>query len=75
MNYKVVPFPASITSEGNATAAAQQLQTLIDSYTLDGWEYVRLEHVDTFVAGNNGCFGIGAVPSRTTSSAMAVLRK
>jgi hypothetical protein len=75
MTYKVVPFTASIASNANASAAAAQLEALIQTYTSEGWEYVRLEHVDTFVAGTNGCFGLGATPGRNISIAMAVFRK
>jgi hypothetical protein len=75
MTYKVVPFTAVIASNANASAAAAQLETLIQSYTSDGWDYVRLESVDTFVAGTNGCFGFGATPARNISIAMAVFRK
>jgi hypothetical protein len=75
MTYKVVPFTASIGSDASASAAASQLETLIQTFASDGWEYIRLEHVDTFVAGNNGCFGIGATASRNISIAMAVFRK
>ena len=75
MKYKVVPFTASITSTAGATAAASQLESLIDSHTAEGWEYLRLEHVDTYVAGSAGCLGIGATPGRNISIAMAVFRK
>lgn len=75
MTYKVVPFTASVGINADASAAASQLETLIQSFASEGWEYVRLEHVDTFVAGSNGCFGLGATPSRQISIAMAVFRK
>ena len=75
MTYKVVPFTASISQSDSASAAASQLEDLIGSHTSAGWEYVRLEHVDTFVAGSSGCFGLGATPGQNTSIAMAVFRK
>jgi hypothetical protein len=75
MKYKVVPFTASIRSTSGASEAASQLQTLIDVNTAEGWEYIRLEHVDTYVAGNPGCLGFGATPGQTISIAMAVFRQ
>ena len=75
MNYRVVPFTASIGNTASASTAAQQLDSLIAAQSAEGWEYVRLEHVDTVVEGTNGCFGIGAVPARNTSIAMAVFRR
>jgi len=74
MNYKVVPFKASISSTDGTSAAAAQLEALIASQAESGWEYVRLEKVDAYVAGTSGCFGIGATPGYNTSIAMAVFR-
>lgn len=73
--YKVVPFVASIGTVEGAPQVAAQLQGVIQANAQDGWEYIRLESVETFVAGNNGCFGLGATPSRMTSHSMAVFRK
>ena len=73
--YKVVPFVASVGMLEGSQQAAAQLEALVHQYAQEGWEYVRLESVVTFIAGNNGCFGLGATPSRTTSFSMAVFRK
>ncbi len=75
MPYKVVPFTAVISGSDGAAAAATQLESLIAGQASAGWEYVRLEHVDTVIAGSNGCFGFGATPSQNTSIAMAVFRR
>jgi hypothetical protein len=75
MEYRVIPFTASIANNEGAPAAASQLQTLISTNAAQGWEYVRLERVDTYVAGTDGCFGIGAVPPSNRSVSMAVFRK
>lgn len=75
MEYKVVPFVASITQQDNAGKAAAQLQVLATEYAKEGWEYIRLESVETHIAGDNGCFGIGATPAKTTSVSMAVFRR
>jgi len=75
LEYKVVPFVASIKSGDKSAAGAAQLEELIRSHATSGWEYVRLESVETYVAGDSGCFGIGATPPRLTSSSMVVFRK
>ena len=75
MNYKVVPFIAQITQKDTTATVAGQLQTLINEYSSQGWEYVRLENVDTRVAPTNGCFGIGAKPGFVTSFKMVVFKK
>jgi len=75
MDYKVVPFVASITQSDGSAAAAAQLQGLVTQFAQEGWEYVRLESVETFVAGTNGCFGLGASPAKMTSVSMIVFRK
>ena len=75
MRYKVVPFIASVSSKEGAQTAAGQLEELINQMSSEGWEYVRLESVDTYIAGGGGCFGIGATPATSTSFSMAVFRK
>jgi hypothetical protein len=73
--YRVVPFVASIgTNEGSQQAAAQ-LEALIKGFTDSGWEYVRLESVDTYIAGTAGCLGLGATPPRMASYSIAVFRQ
>lgn len=73
--YRVVPFVASIGNTQGSAEAAAQLQALIESHAAQGLEYVRLESVTTVVAGDSGCFGIGATPSRITTLSMVVFRK
>jgi GYF domain 2 len=73
--YCVVPFIASIGQLDGAQLAADQLQGIIRHHAASGWEYVRLESVETYVAGNNGCFGLGAVPPRVTSFSMIVFKR
>ena len=75
-NYQVVPFVAKVGSAEGSQAAAQQLQSLISQMSNDGWEYVRLETVQTVIAGSNGCFGLfGVTPAQVTTFAMAVFKK
>jgi hypothetical protein len=75
MEYRVVPFAASITQNDNAGAAAAQLQSLVTQHAAENWEYVRLESVETNIAGTGGCFGLGATPGRTISVSMIVFRR
>jgi hypothetical protein len=75
MQFKVLPFVASVSNTQGSGAAAAQLETLINQYSADGWEFVRLESVQTVIAGTSGCFGFGATPAITTVYSMAVFRK
>ena len=81
MKFKVVPFVAHLTQEETTTAVANQLDKLINDMSEQGWEYVRLENVDTVIkgkAGNEGCFGLGATPAEpdiSTSYMVAVFKK
>jgi hypothetical protein len=77
MEYKVVPFVASIshTEKHKASVAATQLEALVTQFSEDGWEYVRLESLETYIEGDNGCFGFGSTPPKTTSISMVVFRK
>jgi hypothetical protein len=73
--YKVVPFVAAINLQEGSQHVAAQLEQLIQTWAQSGWEYVRLESVATYVAGSNGCFGLGATPGRMTSYSMVVFQK
>jgi hypothetical protein len=73
--YKVVPFVASVKNLEGAQQAAMQLEALILQAAAEGWQYMGLESVETFVAGTGGCFGIGAQPGRLTSYSMAVFQR
>ena len=73
--YRVVPFVASIGTNATADAAAGQLQEMVQYWAQSGWEYVRLESVETHIAGDGGCFGIGATPPRVTSCSMVVFKR
>jgi hypothetical protein len=76
MQYKVIPFVASIDhKKGTSGHVAAQLQKLIDSNVAEGWNYVRLESVTTYVGPDAGCFGVGAKPGYSTSMQMVVFSK
>jgi hypothetical protein len=62
--YTVVPFVAAVGRKGTASHAASQLETLIQSYARNGWEYVRLEQVETYVG--EWVFGFGGTPGHAT---------
>jgi hypothetical protein len=75
MEYKVIPFNAVVRENNGAVLAAKQLQQLIDEMKADGWEYVEMVNIDTFVQGNDGCLGIGSTPSYNVSVAAVVFRR
>ena len=76
MEYKVIPFVASIDPKtGSSTQVAEQLQKKIDKYAADGWTYVGVEEVTTFVNPDNGCFGFGAKPGYTTANQVIVFKR
>tara|TARA_R110002033_G_scaffold167528_1_gene206740 strand:- start:17170 stop:17403 length:234 start_codon:yes stop_codon:yes gene_type:complete len=76
MDYKVIPFVASIDSKkGKSSHVAEQLEEIIKYHSNQGWKYVRLESVSTFIQPNAGCFGLGATAGYTTSNQMIVFSK
>ena len=75
MEFKVVPFTAQITRSDSSKTVAAQIQPVIDSYVASGWEYQRMETVQTWVAGAGGCFGIGAQPGFNTVFNVLVFKK
>lgn len=75
MEYKVIPFVASINTAGNSSHVATQLEDIIKHHTDQGWTYVRLESVITYVHPESGCFGFGGKPGYTTSRQMVVFSR
>ncbi|HMT75649.1 MAG TPA: hypothetical protein PKA77_16365 [Chitinophagaceae bacterium] len=75
MTYKVVPFTAQLKSGDTSSVVAEQMQTIIDIHVTGGWEYQGMDTVQTLVAGNSGCFGIGAQPPVSTTYTVLVFRK
>lgn len=75
MEYKVLPFNANLNQKDAADVAVNQLQTLINAQLAEGYEFVSLGSIETSVAPENGCLGIGAKPGYTTSVAVAFFKK
>lgn len=75
MTYKVVPFSAKITRDDSTASVANQIQTIVDNMNNSGWDYMRMETVQTWVAGTNGCFGIGAQPGFNTMFNVLIFQK
>lgn len=76
MEYKVVPFTATLDQKKDTSSVvAQQLENLIGKYTREGWTYVRLESVSTYVQPDNGCFGLGAKPGHMSAYQMVVFSR
>ena len=75
MEYKVVPFTANITRDSKASAASQQLESIINNHNNEGWEFYSMEDLTTDVAPDSGCFGIGAKPGYAVSVQCLVFRR
>lgn len=75
MKYKIVPFTAQLKSGDTSAVVAEQMQTLIDLNIANGWEYQRMDTVQTIVAGTSGCFGFGAQPPVSTTYTVLVFRR
>ncbi|HVW96606.1 MAG TPA: hypothetical protein VHA56_11615 [Mucilaginibacter sp.] len=67
MTFKVVPFKAKISRGDTSATVAAQMQAIIDSHSDQGWNYMRMDSVETFVAPTKGCFGFGSIPGTTTA--------
>ena len=76
MEYKVVPFVATIDPRnGTSDQVAKQLEILINQGVSEGWSYVRLESVTTYINADDGCFGFGGKPGYTTARQMVVFSR
>ncbi|MCW3160777.1 hypothetical protein [Chryseobacterium oryctis] len=76
MEYKVIPFVATATHQNMSSInIAQQLEKLIATQTNEGWKYIRLESVSTYIQPTYGCFGIGAKHGYMAYYQMAIFSK
>lgn len=75
MEYKVVPFSVSVSSNENAGSVAGQVASLIQSESNQGWTFVSCGNIDTQIQATSGCFGIGAKPASQTSVMVLVFKK
>lgn len=76
MEYKVVPFVATANQQNMSSKnIAEQLENVIKTQSGEGWSYVRLESVSTYIQPVDGCFGIGQKPGYMTTYQMAVFSK
>ncbi len=75
VQYKVVPFSAAVSSTQDSSHLASQVESIISSYAASGWEYVGVHQLQTFKAGSNGCFGLGATPPTTITTEFVVFRQ
>jgi hypothetical protein len=74
-NFKCVPFMAKISGNATSSDVAGQVESFIQQNASEGWEFVSCGNIDTEIAGNNGCFGIGAKPGSSTSILVLVFKK
>ena len=76
MEYKVIPFNATINRQTQTTLViANQLENTIKQFNSQGWEYVRLESVSTYIQPDKGCFGLDDKPGYLASYQMLVFCK
>lgn len=75
MTYKVVPFSAAVSSTQDASHVASQIEDIISTHAADGWEYAGVHQLQTFKAGSNGCFGLGATPAAMITTEFVVFRQ
>lgn len=75
MEFIVVPFAAQVKQNETTAAVATQMQSVINSYVAQGWEYLRMDSVQTSVAGSSGCFGLGATPGYVTTFNVLVFKR
>lgn len=59
MQYRVIPFTAQVSQKDSNAVVAKQLESLINAGAAEGWQFLRMETVETNVAPSSGCFGIG----------------
>ena len=76
MIYKVVPFIASNDHKtGTSLHVAVPFETLVNNMFNEGWAYIRLGSVTTFISPDTGCFEMGGKPGYNTTRQMILFSK
>ena len=75
MEYKVVSISPNINRGDSGSKLATELESVIQKYAADGWEFVDVETLSTWVNGSSGCFGLGAQPGYSLDFQMVVFQR
>jgi len=75
MEYKVISIVPVKKSSDTGTELAKDLETTIAKYSIEGWEYVRIETISAYVHGSSGCFGLSNTPGYFTTNYFIVFKK
>lgn len=75
MKTKVVPFNPVISGKQSSQKVSEDLETLIQEYELDGWNFYNFYTSETMISGSAGCFGLGAKPSYNVNVGFVVFTK
>lgn len=66
---------ASLSSKESAATMANEITSRISAANKEGWECTGISNVQTTIAGNPGCFGIGATSSYHHSVCVLLFRR
>jgi aspartate-semialdehyde dehydrogenase len=75
MEFRVVPFVAAVQHDQGPKEAAKTLEELIRIWGESGWEYVRVESVDTRIGEKEGFLGCGDKPATYGKLNVVVFRR
>jgi hypothetical protein len=75
MEYKVVSISPNLSRKSPPTQVADDLENVIQKYAEQGWEFMQVETLGTYVDGTNGCFGLGAKPGFHVEFQMVVFQR
>ena len=73
--YRVVYINPTMARNDSGDRVASQLESLIQQNVNEGWEFVSVESLSTWVAGTSGCFGLNAKPGYTHNTQMVVFSR
>lgn len=75
MEYKVVPIVPMQGVKQTNKDVAQEFENVFKKYHADGWGFVRVENLLTWVSPIGGCFGFGQTPGYNKTLQVIVFRK
>ena len=75
MTYKLVPIYPNIANKQTTGDVVTKIEAIINREAGEGWQYMHMETVTTWVAGDTGCFGIGGTPGYNTNLQILVFKQ
>ena len=75
MEYKVVPFKPNLEHGQSSAEAAAQVQSILNEHSNNGWQFLQIANVQTYIGGLTVGFDHVVEPGHETNFQMLLFKK